>query len=148
MLMTVLVIVAACMRYLVGKPFDFTEEVVALLYMGVVFSVLPMTTWRGHHITVSLLPQRLANALQSPLRVAAGLVMIAFCTWFAIEAYQFTAVSRDMGSRSEQVGILLWPWMALIPISVAISTLLSARLLFGPPNAESDSSAPPPVDPI
>jgi TRAP-type C4-dicarboxylate transport system permease small subunit len=151
MLMTTLVIIAASMRYLVGKPFDFTEEVVALLYICVVFTVLPMTTLQGQHITVSILPQRLARGLHRPIGVAAGLVMIAFCSWFAIEAYYFMAVSQEMGSKSEQVGILLWPWMALIPFGTAVSTLISVRLLVkfvsAPTNA-NPSVAAPAADPL
>ncbi len=145
LLMTALVVTASFMRYLLGRPFDFTEELVALLYMSMVFLAIPLVTVQGSHVNVSVLPARLQNALGAVLRVGAGLVMIAFCTWFTIETYAFVEESRRFSSRSEQVEILLWPWMAVIPITMAFVTIIAVFHLFAgePTPAPDDGEARP-----
>ncbi|MCC7276373.1 MAG: TRAP transporter small permease [Alphaproteobacteria bacterium] len=130
LLMSALVVIASAMRYLVGSPFDFTEELVALLYMSMVFLAIPLVTMQGTHVNVSVLPQRLQRGLEGPLRIGAGLVMIAFCTWFTIEAYAFVEQSYKFNSKTEQVEILLWPWMSVIPIAMGFVTVIAVFHLF------------------
>ncbi len=130
LLMATLVITSSFMRYFVGRPFDFTEELVALLYMSMVYLAFPLVTARRAQITVSVLPERIAVLCSGLLRVCSGLVMIAFCTWFAIEALDFAQYSHRLSSRTEQVDLLLWPWMALIPVTMAFTTLIEIFYLF------------------
>lgn len=125
LIMTTLVVVASFMRYLVGRPFAFTEELVALLYMTMVFLSVPISTIRREHISVTLLSERIMSALKHPFRILASLIMIVFNAWFSVIAFEFTAVSYNLGSRSEQVDLLLWPWMAMIPISMGFVTIIS-----------------------
>lgn len=145
LLMTALVVTASFMRYLIGRPFDFTEELVALLYMSLVFLAIPLVTVQGSHVNVSVLPARLQNALGPALRIGAGLVMIAFCAWFTIETYAFVEESRRFNSKSEQVEILLWPWMAVIPVTMAFVTIIAVFHLFrgAPAEAPADGDARP-----
>jgi len=76
LLMAVLVITSAIMRYFVGRPFRFTEELVALLYMAMVYLAIPLVTARRAQITVSVLPERLAQLLAGLLRIGSALVMV------------------------------------------------------------------------
>src|SRR5690349_2717600 len=76
LLMTTLVVVASAMRYLVGKPFAFTEELVALLYMTMVFLSIPIATVNRQHITVTLLSERALALLHRPFRLFAAIVML------------------------------------------------------------------------
>lgn len=145
LVMSSLVVIASFMRYLVGRPFDFTEELVALLYMSMVFLAIPLVTVQQSHVNVSVLPQRLTRALATPLRIGAGLIMIAFCTWFTLEAYEFVEQSRRFNSKTEQVEILLWPWMAVIPVTMALVTIIALfHLVRGdtPPEAAPGESVP------
>ena len=137
LLMTVLVITSSIMRYFVGRPFRFTEELVALLYMAMVYLAIPLVTARRAQITVSVLPERLTERLAGLLRVGSALVMVGFCTWFMIEAWDFSEYSRRLSSKTEQFDILLWPWMALIPVTMAFTTLVELFYIFH----KSDSSS-------
>lgn len=130
LVMTALVVTASFMRYLLGRPFDFTEELVALLYMSLVFLAIPLVTVERSHISISVLPAQLQKRIRGLLRAGASLVMIAFCTWFTIETYAFVEESRRFNSKSEQVEILLWPWMAVIPITAAFVTIIAVFQLF------------------
>lgn len=143
LVMTGLVVIASFMRYFVGRPFAFTEELVALLYMSMVFLGIPLVTVHGSHIAVSVMPQRLTRALGGPLRVGSALVMIVFCAWFTVEAYNFVEYSQRLHSKSEQVELLLWPWMAVIPVTMAFVTIIAAIHLFrrAPPPAAPEAGA-------
>ena len=130
MVMTALVVTATVMRYFIGRPFDFTEELVALLYMSMVFLAIPLVTFKQSHIAVSVMPRRFKHALGGVLRAGSALVMIAFCTWFTIEAYGYVEYSRRLSSRSEQVDFLLWPWMAVIPVTMGFVTIIAVFRYF------------------
>ena len=143
--LTALVVIASFMRYFIGKPFAFTEELVALLYMSMVFLAIPLVTVKETHIAVSVMPQRVRRAIGPLLRVGASLVMIVFCAWFTVEAYGFVQRSRGLDSRSEQFGLLLWPWMAVIPVTMAFVTIIAAFHLFNPPPPPKDDGAAPPL---
>ncbi len=122
--MTALVVLASIMRYLLGAPFRFTEELVALLYAAMMFLTIPLCTLRNDHIGMMLVVERSGQAGRRVLRLLACLVTITFCVWFTIEAWKFAAFGRELGSRSEQVDILLWPWMALMPATMALVALI------------------------
>lgn len=144
--MTALVVIASVMRYFVGKPFDFTEELVALLYMSMVFLAIPLVTLKQSHICVSVMPQRLQVALGGLLRAGSAVVMLAFCTWFTIEAYGYVEHSRRLHSRSEQVDFLLWPWMAVIPVTMGfVAIIVVLHVLRGSPPPASEERAPLPI---
>jgi TRAP-type C4-dicarboxylate transport system permease small subunit len=130
LVMVLLVTIATVMRYFIGRPFGFTEELVALFYMSMVFLAIPLVTLNRTHVAVSVLPQRLQRAWSGVLRAGAGLAMIVFCTWFTIEAYVWMDRSRQLHSKSEQADFLLWPWMAVIPVTMAFVTLIAVFLLF------------------
>ena len=139
--MTVLVVIASFMRYFMGRPFDFTEELVALLYMSMVFLAIPLVTMKQSHVAVSVMPKRLKLAFGGLLRAGSGLVMIAFCTWFTVEAYHYVEESRRLNSKSEQVDFLLWPWMAVIPVTMAFVTIIVAfHLICGARPAPPDEA--------
>jgi len=123
--MTALVVIASVMRYLVGKPFAFTEELVALLYVTMQFLTIPLCTLKRQHINITILTEKVRPAVGRLLAVAANFLTAIFCTWFIWEAYKFTAFSHQIGSRSEQVEFLLWPWMALMPFAVLVTLVIS-----------------------
>lgn len=123
--MTALVALSVVMRYFVGSPLAFTEELVALLYLAMVFFTIPVSTLRREHIVVNVCVQRAGPRSQRLLGLAAALVMIVFAVWFVYETYAFTAFSRRLDARSDHVGILLWPWMAIMPLTIALAGVIA-----------------------
>jgi len=53
--MTIFVSLSAIMRYVIGKPFGFTEELVGLLFAALVCLALPYVTARRNHIEITLI---------------------------------------------------------------------------------------------
>ena len=117
--MTGLVVLASFMRYFVGSPFAFTEELVALMFLAMVFLTIPISTVRREHIVVTVCVERAAPWLQRALALVATLVMLVFAIWFVFESYQSAAFSRKIGARTEQVDLLVWPWMGIMPAIMA-----------------------------
>lgn len=138
LVLTFLVVLSSIMRYVYGKPFSFTEELVALLYMTSIFLALPIATSRRAHVSIAVLPKRLMRLWRHPLHAIACIIMIAFCTWFTLVAYEFVAQSYAFGSKSEQAEFVLWPWMAVMPAAMAFVALISVlHLAQGADAAES-----------
>ncbi len=123
--MTALVALSVVMRYFVGSPFAFTEELVALLYLAMVFFTIPVSTMRREHIVVNVCVERAGPRSQRLLAVAAAMVMIVFAVWFVYETFAFTTFSKKLDARSDHVGILLWPWMAIMPLTIALAGLIA-----------------------
>lgn len=145
LLMTALVVLASVMRYVFGAPFRFTEELVALLYSAILFLTMPLCTLRNQHIGMPLVVDRVRPVARRGLRMLASLVTLAFALWFSIEAIRFAAFSREIGARSEQVDLLLWPWMAVMPASmIFVAIIVVAQLARGGRAAagQDDSAAP------
>jgi TRAP-type C4-dicarboxylate transport system permease small subunit len=129
-LLSAFVALSAFMRYLVGAPFAFTEEFVGLLFSAMVFLALPYCSYSGQHIRVTLLTDHLPKSWRTYSDIAATIFTILFCILFAWIAFDFTWTSYALGARSDIGRLLLWPWMATMPLAclfMVIVALLRAR---------------------
>ncbi|WP_205041982.1 TRAP transporter small permease [Rhodoligotrophos defluvii] len=123
MAMAVFVVLASTMRYLVGAPFAFTEEIVGLLFITMIFVGFPACTLREKHIRVTILPDLLPPPLRSLMdRVANGLLVV-FCVWFGYLTLDYMNTAIALETRSAGSRLLLWPWTAVLPISCALAGL-------------------------
>ena len=142
MALTLFVAAAACMRYFIGTPLPFTEELVGLLFSALVFLALPYVTLHGQHIEVTLLTDMLPPALRRLAQWASKGLVLLFCVWFGSYAYDFALMSFDLGSSSDIANITLWPWMALMVLACLLMGLYTVYRLLRP--APSDESLAPP----
>lgn len=111
------------MRYFASAPFRFTEELVGLLMTAAFFLALPLATLRAEHVRVlvlvSALPER-ARRLVRPLAAAFG---AAFCIWFLVLAVPWFEFAFERHIRTEVGRLVMYPWMALLPVSMALSAV-------------------------
>ncbi|ROP99476.1 TRAP-type C4-dicarboxylate transport system permease small subunit [Stella humosa] len=144
MLMTTFVVLASVMRYFVGAPFRFTEELVGLLFVAVAFIGLPWATLHNRHLRITLIPDKLPPAVRRITDKVAALLVIVFCAVFAAQSWEFAAFSLSLNARSDMGGIPLFPWMALMPIMCAAAGIgMLVRWVRGP--SPDDDEAPPEV---
>lgn len=125
------VALASVMRYAVGAPFAFTEEIVGLLFTAMVFLALPYCTLQGKQIKVTFVVERLPLSWRRISAIAALVFTVAFCFIYGWFAYEFAETSFMFNARTDMGRILLWPWMALMPLAcalVAIAALVRFRL--------------------
>jgi TRAP-type C4-dicarboxylate transport system permease small subunit len=139
--LTIFVALSAVMRYVVGAPFPFTEELVGLLFSALVFLALPYVTLRRQHIQVTILTDCFPAGMRRGCDIAARLLIVLFAAWFGSYAWDFALTSYQLGSRSDMAGIPLWPWMGLI---VLACLLMAVFVIIGPRgDMPNDDSRPP-----
>ncbi len=130
--MVALVVLSVAMRHMANAPFRFTEELVGLLLCATLFLALPQVTLSGSHVRVDLLRRYLGPRGGAILGVLATAVMVAFCLWFTIEAMPWLDFAFRRSLKSEASRLLLYPWMATVPLSLALSGLCALYRLARP----------------
>ncbi len=113
-------------RYFFNSPLDGATEITRLMMAVVVFSVLPVASWREEHISVDLLsnvfPKGLVNSRQAILSLiaAAALGGIAYRVWI------LAARAREYGDTTEFLGIPTYPIIYFISALSAVTMLALA----------------------
>ena len=130
--MVALVVLSVAMRHLANAPFRFTEELVGLLLCATLFLALPQVTLAGSHVRVDLLQRYLGPRGRMVLAVLAAAVMVSFCIWFTIESMPWLDFAFRRTLKSEASRLLLYPWMATVPLSLALTGLCAIYRLAQP----------------
>lgn len=127
-LVTGFVALSAIMRYVLGQPFSYTEELVGLLFATMVYLSLPYCTLHGRHIEVTIITDRFSAAGRRWCERASAALVLLFCGWYGSFAWEFVAVSWRLNAKSDMGGIVLWPWMAsMLAACVLIAAAVMAR---------------------
>ncbi|CUB04539.1 TRAP transporter small permease [Marinomonas fungiae] len=127
--MALLIFVSAVLRYVVGSPISFSDELASLLFVFLAFSTFPYVLSRGEHIRLTIVTERLAQPMQKIAQIFASIIFLGFASIFIYESYNFVQFSQLLNSHSEVSGILLWPWMALMPCSLGLCFLIELRAI-------------------
>ena len=117
----VLIGASVTMRYFAFAPFRFTEELVGLLMTAAFFLALPLATLRVEHVRVLVLVSALPNRAAWLLSILAALFGAAFCLWFLALCLPWLEFAFDRNIKTEVGRLLMYPWMALLPMSMALS---------------------------
>ena len=115
---------SAIMRYVIGAPFRFTEELVGLLFVATVFLTLPLCFVLNRNICMSLIIDRLPASVRRITEFFGFLACLAFVWLFGAASLEFALQSLNLESRSDMSELLLWPWMLVMPISVTCVGLI------------------------
>ncbi|APE45487.1 C4-dicarboxylate ABC transporter [Sulfitobacter alexandrii] len=126
-----LVTTSVIMRRFAGTPLHITEDVVGLLLTAMLFLALPLVTLRAQHVRVSIVADALTPRFGGAVHVAAMLVGIVFFGWIFIKALPWLEFAWKRNLRSETARLLLYPWMAALPLSVGLTWIIFAARLLG-----------------
>ncbi|MFQ3789062.1 TRAP transporter small permease [Halomonas sp. A29] len=135
-IMTGLIFVSTLMRYLGGRPLRFSDELAGLLFLSLTFLCLPYVLDKGRHIRIEILVNLMPEPMARIMDLIGTLILILFCTIFIYEAWDFMEFSFSINSRTDISGILLWPWMAIMPFSMLLCILVQLRHGMRQPLAE------------
>ena len=127
--MLVLVVAGVVMRYAFNAPLGFTEELVGLLLVAMLFLSLPLGALANRHVSVTLLTQALSPVGRRIADAMAALVTIAFAVWFIRETIPWLDLALRLTLRSEASRLLLWPWMLMLPIALGVVVLVAVMEL-------------------
>jgi TRAP-type C4-dicarboxylate transport system permease small subunit len=133
--MAALVVASVVMRYAVGAPFRFSEELAGLLLAMAAFLAMPLTVAADLNIRVSLLPHRLPGPARRGLFVFGQLVLLAFGIVFLLEAWKLAEFTLARNLKTEQARLVLAPWMIAMAAAVALMSLLAVWRALRPPPA-------------
>lgn len=114
------------MRHFANAPFRFTEELVGLLMTAAFFLALPLVTLRAEHVRVQFFVNALPPRLRWAVAVMANLLGLAFCIWFVWLALPWFEFAFQRSIRTEVARLLMYPWMALLPLSLLLSAVAFA----------------------
>lgn len=119
----VLIGVSVTMRYFAYAPFRFTEELVGLLMTAAFFLALPLVTLRAEHVRVLILVASLPDRASRKVEVLAACFGAAFCLWFFALCMPWLEFAFQRNIKTEVGRLLMFPWMAMLPLSMVLTTL-------------------------
>jgi TRAP-type C4-dicarboxylate transport system permease small subunit len=131
--MAVIVVASVVMRYALGSPFRFSEELAGLLLAMAAFLAMPLTVAADLNIRVTLLPDRLPPPARRALFVFGQLILAAFGTVFLLEAWKLADFTIARNLKTEQARLVLAPWMIMMVAAVGLLTLLAVWRALRPP---------------
>ncbi|QCO56500.1 TRAP transporter small permease [Pseudorhodobacter turbinis] len=125
-----IIVTSVMMRKFANSPVHITEEVVGLMLSVSLFLGLPMVTLKQKHVRVSLIADRLQGPSRRVMNIVALLVGIGFFGWLIVETIPWFEFAFKRNLKTETTRLLLWPWMALMPLSLATTgAILLARMV-------------------
>jgi len=114
---------SVAMRYFAFTPFRFTEELVGLLMTAAFFLALPLVTLRAEHVRVLILVNSLSDRTGRLVALLASLFGVAFCVWFFLLCLPWLEFALDRNIKTEVGRLLMYPWMALVPLSMILTAI-------------------------
>lgn len=133
--MATLTVLAVVMRYAVGAPFAFTEELAGLMLVSAVFLGIPYAMATHAHIRVNLLYDRTGGWARRALFVLGQLVFLAFAAVFFRDALADLNLTRMLNLRSEVARITLAPFVAMMAAGTGLAAAVAAWQMLRPPPA-------------
>lgn len=126
-----------------GTPLHITEEVVGLLLSVSLLLALPMVTLTAQHVRVALVANAAKGVWRTALQVLALLLTLAFFGWLMIEVIPWFEFAWDRNLKTQTSRILLYPWMAVMPVTFVLTmAILAARLAGILPEPAADGGQP------
>ncbi|MCY4460587.1 MAG: TRAP transporter small permease subunit [Albidovulum sp.] len=120
-MIVVLIGTSVAMRYFANAPFRFTEELVGLLMTAAFFLALPRVTLNAEHVRVQVVVAFLRPRARRVAAAVAGIFGAVFCVWFVALCLPWLGFAIDRQIKTEVARLLLFPWMALIPVSLLLT---------------------------
>ena len=141
-LMLVLVFSGVAMRYLVGAPLAFTEELAGLLLVTCFFFSIVSSIEERADIRITLLSGLLRNPWRLRLwRLAEG-ILLAYLLVFAWQAWKFVQLAVKFNEKSEQASLLQWPWKAAILLGLVLAVIAALRSMVAEPPLDEQAKEP------
>lgn len=125
-----MILLSAILRYVINEPLSFSDELAGLLFVTLGFFSFPYVMEKSEHINLSILVERLSPFKQRCCRFLASVVFFLFSVTFIHQSWNFMDFSRVISSRTDVAQLLLWPWMAVMPVSMSLCALVEVRFLF------------------
>lgn len=132
MAMAALVVLGVAMRYFVGSPLAFSDELVGLLFVLIAFAILPSSELRHRNISVTLITDMMPPRLKAAARIARLVLVVVFALAFSKLAIDFAITSATFNARMESLNVPIVPWILIIPLAALLAGIIALVRLFRP----------------
>jgi TRAP-type C4-dicarboxylate transport system permease small subunit len=133
--MATLTVLAVVMRYALGAPFAFTDDLAGLLLVSTVFLGMPYALACHAHIRVNILYDRMQGRARRGLFLLGQLVFLAFAAVFFRDARADLNLTLMLNLKTEVARIPLAPFVAMMSLGVGLAALVAAWQMLRPPPA-------------
>lgn len=141
MLMAALVVLGVTMRYLVGAPLSFSDEIVGLLFVLIAFTILPACELYGKNITVTLLVDSFPPGVRAVCRVISQILVLVFSVALGLLAWEFAMVSARFNASMASLDFSLVPWILIMPVTLVVLGIVAIVRMFRPGAGEDNQEA-------
>ena len=125
------------LRSLANNPIESATELTRLFMAIIVFSSLPMVTWKGQHIVVDLLDPLFSATLGKFRDISINMICGIVLLWPAWRVYELAERSRSYGDITEYLHMpqfyIGW-FIALATFVTALIMILRGLLLIVAPH--------------
>jgi TRAP-type C4-dicarboxylate transport system permease small subunit len=133
--MAVLTVLAVVMRYALGAPFAFTEDLAGLMLVSAVFLGVPYAVASHAHIRVNIAYDRTNGWARRGMFVLGQVVFLAFAAVFFRDALADLNLTLMLNLKTEVARIPLAPFVAVMSVGIALAALVAAWQMLRPPPA-------------
>jgi len=131
--MLVLLILDPFLRYIVGSPFYWSNEVSTFLMMLMAFTGFGITLAKGEHVRATLIFSRLPQKAQNVLWIIISLVTIFYVGLVAYAVTRLALSSLEFSAVTPTAELPFFPWqllaaLGLIAFLVALIMLAVKRI--------------------
>lgn len=116
--MVLTALVGVFFRYVMNSPFQWTEEVARYTLIWLGFMAINMAIWRGDHISIPLLVEKLPKPIAKVLSIVVHLLIAVYLYVLLTKGYQMT-INTMMTAQSLPVS-MFWIYLA-VPVSALLS---------------------------
>jgi len=141
-LIVALVGTSVAMRHIAHAPFRFTEELVGLLMTAAFFLALPLVTLDTQHVRVQILVNSLPPRVERWVSVAAAVFGFLFAVWFFWLCLPWFEFAYLRSIKTEVGRLLMYPWMAVLPVSMLLTSAAFALRTFNGQRTAKPGTSP------
>ena len=124
------------LRSVANNPIESATELTRFFMAIIVFSALPMVSWKGSHIVVDLLDPLFNRALARIRDILIDLICGVILLWPAKRVWDLAERARDFGDVTEYLGfpqyIIGWFIAFFTVLTAAVFILRGLTRLFAP----------------
>lgn len=119
-----LVSLSAIMRYAIGRPFLWSDEICGFLLFVFCFASLPIAFATKSHMIVTFFSDRIPQPAKDYVRIAVRVFALVYVAIFAKVAFQYSFVTYRLHSLSLNAALPIFPWQVSMPIVLVLTGVL------------------------
>ncbi|WP_413282624.1 TRAP transporter small permease [Vibrio sp. MA40-2] len=110
-------------RYVLFSPSAYTDEIVRMLMLFIVFLGVPWAVKQDRHIVIDLWPQDLSPDRKFILDLISNGLFLIFSIVFLSAAMEAVEFHKMLESRTEALGFEYWIQLSILPFSFFLTCI-------------------------